>query len=174
MMLIPLVSLVIQDTRYNKVKTGKLYVDMLRYAFFVYIISIPISILTTVGFLLLIIPGLVLLIFSMGIPLVKMVEDVSLKAVLKKSMAFGKENFMHVCGLLLLFAAVDFVATYLFSYLAIVLTGQMAVTNWVLMILNMFLFPLFVIAVSKQYLEWNGEADLVSEDEYLLQLNQYN
>lgn len=172
-MLIPFVSLVIQDTRNNKVKTGNLYLDMLRYSFFVYMISIPISIFTTVGFLLLIIPGLVFLVFSMGIPLVKMGEDASLKSVIKKSISFGKENFMYLCGFLLLFAAIDFIGTYLFSYLAIVLTGQMAVTNWALMILNMFLFPLFVFVLAKQYLEWSGEAELLHENVYLEQLKQY-
>lgn len=172
-MIIPLVSIVIQDTRLQQVKTGKLYLDMLRYAFFVYIISIPISIITTVGFLLLIIPGLVLLIFSIGIPLVKMAENETLKGVVKKSIAFGKENFLNLCGFLLLFAAVDFIGTYILSYLAIVLTGQMAVTNWALIILNMFLLPLFVFAVAKQYLEWNGEAELLREDEYFHQLKQY-
>jgi hypothetical protein len=172
-MIIPLISMVIQDTRFNKVKIGKLYLDMLRYAFFVYIISIPISIFTTAGFFLLIIPGLVLLIFTMGIPLVKMIEDDSFKGIMKKSIAFGKENFISLCGLLLLFAAVDFIGTYLFSYLSIVLTGQMAVTNWSLMILNLFLLPLFVFTISKQYMEWNGEAELLREDDYLLQLKQY-
>lgn len=173
MIVIPLVSIVYQDVRENKVKTSKLYIDMLRHAFFVYIVSIPISILTTAGFLLLIIPGLVLLIFSLGIPLIKMTEDASVKTVFKKSISFGKENFMSICGLLLLFAAVDFIVTYLFSYFAIVLTGQMAVTNWVLMLLNTFLLPLFVFALTKQYFEWNGETNMNQEDEYLHVLNQY-
>lgn len=173
MILIPLVSIVIQETRTNKVKIGKIYLDMLRYAFFIYMVSIPISIFTTAGFLLLIIPGLALLIFTMGIPFIKIAEDAPVKTVLKKSFSFGKENFIYICGLLILFAAVDFIFAYLFTYLAIVLTGQMAVTNWALMLLNMFVLPLFVFTLSKLYLDWSGETDAIHEEEYLLQLNQY-
>jgi hypothetical protein len=173
LILIPLISLVVQETRTQKVNTGKIYVDMLRYSFFLYVISIPVSILTTIGFFLLIIPGLVLLIFSMGMPFVKVTEDDSLKGVLKKSIAFGKEHFMNICGLLLLFAAVDFLASFLLTYLAIGLTGLMAITNWALMVLNMFLLPVFVFTVAKLYLDWNGEADLVHEDAYFQQLKQY-
>ena len=172
-MLIPLISLVIQYTRTGKVKAGKLYLDLLKNAFFIYLVSIPFSILTTVGLLLFIIPGIILLVFFMGIPFVKVIEDESFKVVLKKSISFGKENFISLCGLLLLFAAIDFIGTYLFSFLAIVFSGQMAVTNWTMMVVNMFLLPLFVFSIAKQYLDWNGEADLLHEDEYFQQLEQY-
>lgn len=172
-LLIPLISIVVQDMRANEVKVGQLYLDTLKYAFFVYMISIPVSILTTVGLLLLIIPGLVLLVLFIGIPFAKVIEDDKLKATLKKSIAFGKENFLHICSLLLLFAVADFIGTYLFSLMAIVTTGLMAITNWAIMIFNMLLLPLFVFALGKQYMIWNGEADLIHEKEYVHQLNQY-
>ncbi|MBP2241754.1 magnesium-transporting ATPase (P-type) [Cytobacillus eiseniae] len=173
-MLIPIISMAAQDIKMKKVKTGKLYIDTVKYAFFVYLISIPVSIFTSIGFLLLIVPGIILLIFLLGIPFVKVIEDESFKMVIKKSVLFGKENFLVICGFLLLFAAVDFVVTYALSFLAIVFTGQMAITNWVIMVFNMLFLPLFIFTMTKQYLNWNGEADVIHEEEYMKQLEQYS
>lgn len=170
---IPMISMAAQDTRTNKVKTGKLYGDTLKNAFFAYLISIPFAIITTAGLIFFIIPGVILLVLFMGIPFVKVIEDESVKTVVKRSFSFGKENFLSLCGLLLLFAAIDFIGTYICSFTAIVFTGQMAVVNWAMMIFNMFLLPLFVFSVAKLYLSWNGEADIIREEDYFQQLEQY-
>ena len=172
-MLIPFVSFVVQDTRANTIKIGKIYGDTIKHAFFVYVFSIPFAIITTAGLFLLIVPGILCLVFFMGVPFVKVIEDVPFLTVIKRSYAFGKDNFLMLCGLLLLFAAIDFIGSYIFSFITIILTGQMAMMNWMLMILNTFLFPLFVFTVSKIYLDWNGEADVAHEKDYNFQLEQY-
>jgi hypothetical protein len=171
--LLPMISLASQDTRNHTVKTGKIYGDTIKYAFFAYLISIPFSIVTTIGLLLLIIPGVILLVLFMGIPFVKVIEDETVTIVVKRSISFGKDNFIAMLGMLLLFAAADFLGTYLFSYLAIIILGQMAAVNWAMMIFNTFLLPLFVFSVAKLYLSWNGEDDLIKEDEFQHQLEQY-
>lgn len=172
-MFIPLISMAAQDTRSGSVKTGKLYGDLVKYAFFSYLISIPVSILITAGFLVLIVPGVILLVFLMGIPFVKVIDDEGPKAVIKKSIAFGKENFLAICGVLLSFAVFDMVGSYIVTFAASVLNGQMALANWLLMILNIFVLPLFVFTVAKAYLAWNGESDFIQEKAYLHQLEQY-
>ncbi|MBT2691249.1 hypothetical protein J7I93_24240 [Bacillus sp. ISL-47] len=171
--LIPMISLASQGTRTNTVKTGQIYGDTIKYAFFAYLISIPFSVVTTIGLLLLIIPGIILLVLFIGIPFVKVIEDETVPMVIKRSVSFGKENFIVLFGMLLLFAAADFLGSYLFSYLAIIISGQMAALNWAMMIFNMFLLPLFVFSVAKLYFSWNGEADLLQEGEFQKQLEQY-
>lgn len=171
--LVPMASLIVQDTRMNSIKIGKVYGDTLRYAFFVYALSIPISLITTAGLFMLIVPGIFCLVFFIGIPLAKVIEDGSSLTIIKRSIAFGKGNFLMICALLLLFAAIDFIGSYLLSFLAVIITGQMAVMNWMLMILNTLLLPLFIFTISKLYLDWNGEADMVHEKEYDYQLELY-
>ncbi|WP_077210659.1 hypothetical protein [Bacillus dakarensis] len=173
-MFIPLISMVAQDTRTSSVKTGKLYGDTIRYAFFAYLISIPVSILITTGLLVLIVPGIILLVLLIGIPFVTVIEDERPKSVIKKSISFGKENFLSICGILLSFAAFDVVGTYLVTFAASVLNGQMAFANWLMIILNIFVLPLFVFTIAKAYLNWNGETDTIQEKAYLRQLEQYN
>lgn len=172
-MLIPMVSLVVQDMRKERVKLGKVYGDTIKYAFFVYAISIPASIITTVGLLFLIVPGIFCLVFFIGLPLAKVIEDAPTLTIVKRSFAFGKENFLMICGFLLLFASIDFIGSYLLSFLALLVTGQMAIINWMLMLFNSLLLPLFIFIISKVYLDWNGEADFVHEKEYDYQLELY-
>lgn len=172
-MLIPMVSIVVQGTRSERIKLGKVYGDTIRYAFFVYAVSIPVSIITTVGLFLLIVPGIFCLIFFIGIPLAKVIEDAPFLTIIKRSFAFGKENFLMICSFLLLFATVDFIGSFLLSFLALIVTGQMAVMNWMLMLFNTFLLPLFIFIISKVYLDWNGEADYAHDKDYDYQLELY-
>lgn len=172
-MIIPMISLAVRSERQEKATIGKLFADFLKYAFFVYLASIPIAVITTAGFLVFIIPGILSLIFLMGIPFVKVIENDSISMTIKKSFSFGKENFVPIFGLLLTFAVIDFIGTYIFSFLAIVLFGQMAAVNWAMIIFNMFLLPLFVLSLAKLYFSWNGESDFIREDEYHKQLELY-
>lgn len=173
-MILPIISIVVQDTRQEKVKIGSIYGDFIKNAFFIYMISIPFAIVTTLGFLLFIIPGIFLLVLFMGIPFVKAIDDDPFKVVIKQAYLFGKQNFMLLSGLLITFAIVDFVLSYLFSFIAIVFTEQMAIVNWTLLLINMFLIPLYIITVTKIYLSWNGEADSIKETDYIQQLAKYN
>ncbi|MEC2057619.1 hypothetical protein I6J18_12430 [Peribacillus psychrosaccharolyticus] len=173
-MILPIISIVVQDTRHENVKIGPIYGDFFKNAFFIYMLSILFAIVTTLGFLLFIIPGIFLLVLFMGIPFVKVIDNDPFEVVIKQAYLFGKQNFMLLSSLLITFAIVDFVFTYLFSFIAIVFTEQMAIVNWTLLLINMFLLPLYIITVTKIYLSWNGEADSIKEADYIQQLAKYH
>ena len=157
LMQLPLISMAKQDIHYDDIKLSKTYGETIRHGFFAYVTSFPYAVIVVIGLLFFVVPGLIVLILFMGIPYVKVIEERSIGVVLKKSFQFGKENFFNLLGYLLLFAAVDIGLSYFISSLMIFYSNQFAALNWVLMLVNMFLFPVFVFSVVYLYENWKNK-----------------
>lgn len=154
---IPFVSMALQYARIGDVKVSRVYGDILKYGFSIYVISILSSVLITIGSLLLLIPGLVLMIFFMGIPFVAVVDDMTGWRGVKQSFAFAKTHFIQLMGWLLLFVLFDFVLSFILSFIAIYTANSFLVVNLSLTLGTILTLPVFVFGITFQYLDWIGD-----------------
>jgi hypothetical protein len=151
---IPFANMALQYARTGEVKTSKVYGDLLRYGFSIYVVSILFAFLITLGSMLFLLPGLILLILFQSVVVTAVVDDKTGWQGVKQSFAFGKAHFFKLLGWMLLFVLGDFIVSFILSFIAIATTNLTLIANLALAISTALTLSLFVFAVTYQYLDW--------------------
>ncbi len=155
-MQLPFISMAFQYFQSEQLKVSRVYGDTLTYGFPVYVISILCAILVAFGSLIFLLPGLVLLIWFLGVPYAAVIDDMRWLRGLKQSFRFGNARFFQLIGFLVVFALIDFGISYAISFGVIYFFKSLAILNLSLMVINALLLPLFAFILTHQYLDWIG------------------
>ena len=155
-MQLPFISMALQYFQSGQLQISRVYGDTLTYGFPVYLISIVCAALIALGSLLFLIPGMILLIWLLGVPYAAVIDDMRWWRGLKQSFHFGNARFFQLVGFLVVFILIDFGISYAVSFGIIYFFKSLAVLNLSLMVLNALLLPVFSFIVTHHYLEWIG------------------
>lgn len=151
---LPYISISIQDNRFDEVSLKKVLGDTITYMFPVYLISIIYALLAVVGTILFVVPGIVAIILFIGLSQAAIIEDQTGFKGMKRAFLFGKNRFMAVFGLVFAFAIVDFFISGFGYTVAAQVTNSILMANITLMVLNMFVLPLFIFMMTSLYIQW--------------------
>lgn len=155
-MQLPFISMALQYFQTGQLQVSRVYGDTLTYGFPVYVVSILCAVLIAFGSILFLLPGLVFLIWFLGVPYAAVIDDMRWWRGLKQSFRFGNSRFFQLIGFLIVFMLVDFGISYAISFGVIYFFNSLAVLNLFLMIINALLLPFFSFMMTYQYLDWIG------------------
>lgn len=155
-MQLPFISVALQYFQTSQLRISKVYVDTLIYGFPIYIISIFCGVFVAMGSLFFLIPGLLFLIWFLGIPYAAVIDDMKWWRGLKQSFRFGNAHFFQLIGILGVFLLIDFGINYAVSLGVIYFVNSVAVLNLLLIITNVLMLPVFTFILTHLYLDWIG------------------
>ncbi|MGD6879539.1 MULTISPECIES: hypothetical protein [Bacillus] len=149
---IPYISLIKYDMLEDEVSMKKIIGDIFKNGFHVYILGIITAILSLIGFLLFIVPGIVLMIFFLCVPQTAVLNNAKWGSAMKKSIHLGWKKFLSLTLLVLFFILVDSIISGATFFLSAGLTNSFFIINALLIFINCFIIPVFIFSISYIYI----------------------
>ncbi|MBS4175852.1 hypothetical protein [Bacillus sp. FJAT-49736] len=150
----PFILLLKEDYYNGEIRFKKIYVDFFIRAFQLFIFSIIFSIIVAFGVFFFVIPGIVACILMIGIPFTALIQDKNIWKSLRTSYIFGKQNFFKLLVMILLVSGFEIIIDFISQFLVYKVTDLAAAQMLVQMIINMIIFPVLAMWLSKFYLSW--------------------
>lgn len=152
MIQLPYISLVKYDMLEDGVSLSTVFNDFFKNSFHVYLLSIICSVLSTIGLIFFIIPGLILMLFFLCLPQAVLINNKKWFGALKRSMQLGRKKVLSLSALIVMFLFIDSLISGLLFFLGVGLTNSFFIVNIILLIVNTFLIPIFIFAISYIYI----------------------
>ncbi len=160
---IPFIYLVRQEITGQDATTGQAFETFFTNMFPVYVMGVLLALLTIVGTMLLIIPGLIILTSLIVYPYVVVSDGLRWFNGLKKTVEVVKNHFFSVLGVTLVVGILTMVINFLFLFAALMITKVYWIIVLIQLLLKMLLVPYFTFLVGSYFEEWYGFGD---GDEY--------
>ncbi|MFD1407736.1 hypothetical protein ACFQ49_06130 [Kroppenstedtia eburnea] len=154
---IPFILIYRQYRRNGEIKISSVFLQFFKYAFPIYMLMLLISFFVTLGFIFLIIPGIVMLILFIGLPQVKVMEDTPFIQTIRNAFDFGRKNFGFLIVVTLCFVFLDIMGSMITFFFLSLFTNWYFLLNIGIMLVNALTMPLFAFMVTEKYIEWSGE-----------------
>ncbi|MEF7566130.1 hypothetical protein [Bacillus infantis] len=149
---IPYISLVKYDMLEDEISMKKVIGDIFKNGFHIYILGIISAVLSLIGFLFFVIPGLVLMILFLCVPQSAIMNNAKWASALKKSINLGWKKFFSLIILVLFFIVVDSIISGVTFFLSAGLTNSFFIINALLIFINCFIIPVFIFSISYIYI----------------------
>lgn len=162
---LPYISILKYDMFEDDISMKMIVDDFFQKGFHVYLLAIICSILSVIGFLFFIIPGLLLMIFFLYVPQATLLNHVKWGSALKKSLLMGRTSFFPLLITIITFVAIDSLVSGFVFFISVGLTNSFFAVNLLLIIINTFLLPLFIFTISNIYI--SKEVNNDSSDKFI-------
>ncbi|KPC77555.1 hypothetical protein ADL26_02105 [Thermoactinomyces vulgaris] len=120
----------------------------------VYVVGAIIAILVTLGTVLFIVPGLILLMLFILYPYVVVFEGESWFSGLKRAFQVGKTRLFQVMGVTFLLSILTMLMNFVTLFLSLYTLDNLFLINIIQLIFNMFILPYLTFVVGHYYYDW--------------------
>lgn len=122
--------------------------------FTVFVFACIASVISTIGFALFILPGLVLLALVFPIPYISIFDEKSIWKSWKEGFRLGKKNFFKIILVVMLAGSAEFVFGIFVTYQLFNITSLFAAQMITQMTLNLIIYPFIVMLMTSFILKW--------------------
>lgn len=157
---VPFIQFVNQYEKESEIKYKKIYYIFITNAFSLFIFGICLSLLTSIGTILFILPGLIVLVFLFGAPYEAILENKAIWKSIKPSTNFAKKRFFSLLFVIIIVSLTELIIGWISMYLIYSITTSLLAQIMVQMLLNLLIVPLLVIWVTYFYKEWKEKYQL--------------
>jgi hypothetical protein len=158
---IPFIQLVDQFEKKSEIKYKKIFFIFITNAFSLFLYGICLSILTSIGTMLFILPGLIVLVFLFGAPYEAVLEKKSVWKSIKPSTKFAKKKFFPLLLIIITVSLTELIIGWISMYLIYSITTSLLAQVMVQMLLNLLIFPFLVIWITYFFKGWKEKYQLV-------------
>jgi hypothetical protein len=157
---IPFIQFVSLYECYSEVRYKNIFFVFITNAFSLFVFAICLSFLTSVGVILFIIPGIIVLVFLFGAPYEAILENKSVWKSIKTSTKFAKKKFFPLLFVIFIVSLTELIIGWISMYLIYSITTSLLAQVMVQMLLNLLIFPFLAIWITYFYKEWKETLQL--------------
>lgn len=157
---IPFIRFVQMYEEEGEIRYKDIYRVFIINAFSLFLFGIILSLLTSVGALFFIIPGLIVLTFFFTAPYEAILERKSVWKSVKTSIQFAKKKFFPLLIIILLVSFTELIIGGISTYLIYSISSSLLAQILVQMLLNIVIFPFLVIWVTYYFRDWKAANQL--------------
>ncbi|RDI37947.1 hypothetical protein [Falsibacillus pallidus] len=157
---IPFIQFVKLYEQEGEIRYKNIFYVFITNAFSLFVYGICLSLLTSIGVMLFIIPGLVVLLFLFASPYEAILENRSVWKSTKTSIIFAKKKFFPLLFLIFFVSLVELIIGWISMYLIYSITPSLLAQVLFQMLLNLLVFPFLAIWVTYFYMEWKEKYQL--------------
>lgn len=149
------------DDDENKLK--KSFAVFLKFGFSIFLFAILYTVLSILGLLTFVIPGILILVFLFPLPYISVLKDQPVRRVWRTAFLLAKKNFFKLLSLLVLISFIEMIIGYLMNIGISYITQNSLAFVICNMLINLLVFPLLIIIISVNVKRWYFMADFHSE-----------
>ncbi len=154
---IPFIQFVKLYEEEGEVRYKNIYYVFITNAFSLFVFGICMSLITSIGVMLFIIPGFIALILLFSSPYEAILEERSVWKSVKTSVTFAKKKFFPLLFIVIFISLVEMVIAWASMYLIFSITSSLLSQVMVQMLLNLLIFPFLAIWVTYYFMGWKRE-----------------
>jgi hypothetical protein len=144
----------------SEVKYKNIFFVFITNSFSFFVFAVCLSLLTSVGVMLFIIPGIIVLIFLFGAPYEAILENKSVWKSIKSSIKFAKKKFFPLLFVIIMVSLTELIIGWISMYLIYSITTSLLAQVMVQMLLNLLIFPFLAIWITYFYKDWKETLQL--------------
>ncbi|GAB3047744.1 YciC family protein [Virgibacillus ainsalahensis] len=129
--------------------------------FTIFLFSAIISIVSAIGFMFLVIPGLVLLALFFPIPYISIFDEKSIWKAYKEGVRLGKKYFFKIFLLLVITGTIEAVIGLFVVAQIYTITDSFAAQILTQMTLNLIIFPFVIMYITSSVIKWREEQEVL-------------
>ncbi|WP_246570149.1 hypothetical protein [Lentibacillus saliphilus] len=122
--------------------------------FTVFVFACIVSVLSTIGFMMFVLPGLILLALVFPIPYISIFDSKPVWQSYKEGLRIGKKNVGKIILIIFLAGSAELLFGIFVSYQLFNITSSFAAQLITQMTLNMIVFPFMIILITSYILKW--------------------
>ncbi|TFJ91626.1 hypothetical protein [Lentibacillus salicampi] len=158
---IPYIRFVYNEYTGRDHSLGNAIFQFLVSSFTVFLFAVLVSILSAIGFMLFVLPGLVLLTLVFPIPYISVFDEKSVWKAYKEGFRIGKKHFFKIFLIIVISGTIEaifgvFVTGWLFT-----ITDSFAAQILTQMTLNLLIFPFVIIYITSSVLKWREAQEIL-------------
>ncbi|PMB04024.1 hypothetical protein CEN49_21775, partial [Fischerella thermalis CCMEE 5273] len=144
-LMIPFISITKFYLNNEETTIQRTFSDLI-YLFPVYTVGVYVSLVVTLGYLLFIIPGLIISVLMVGISCAAVIDNKKWWKGIKISFKFGKSNFTKLLIWLITFTIIDFMVSVPAYYIGLSITPYSIGAQLLMLLFHSILIPIIAIA----------------------------
>lgn len=129
--------------------------------FTVFLFACIVSFLSIIGFMLLVLPGLVLLSFVFPIPYLSIIDGKSVWKAYKEGLRIGKKHFFKILAILIITGFGELLFGIFVTYQLFEITSSFAAQIITQMVLNLIFFPFLIILLTSFIIKWREAQEVL-------------
>lgn len=122
--------------------------------FNIFVFSALISLITVIGFMFFILPGLVILSLFISAPIIAVIDEKSVWKSTKESFQIFKKHFIKIILFISLLSLVELIIGIALNFLLVTITTSYAAVVITQIFLNTIFFPVFVVMLTSLVIKW--------------------
>ncbi|KSU57615.1 hypothetical protein AS034_21125 [[Bacillus] enclensis] len=135
----------------------------MKYGFSVFLFAILYTVLSILGLLAFVIPGILIMVFLFPLPYITVLKDQPIRKVWRTAFLLAKKHFFKLLMLLVSISLIEMLLGYAVNIGISFITQNTLAFVICNMLINLLLFPLLIIIVSANIKKWYDMADFHSE-----------
>ncbi|MBY7142348.1 hypothetical protein KFZ56_04410 [Virgibacillus sp. NKC19-3] len=129
--------------------------------FTVFIFACIVSVITTIGFMFLVLPGLISLALVFPIPYISIFDEKSVWKSFKEGFRIGKKKFFKIMLIVMLAGLVEFLFGIFVTYQLFNITSSFAAQIITQMTLNIIIYPFIIMLMTSFILKWREALEIL-------------
>ncbi|SFD94539.1 hypothetical protein SAMN05216238_10666 [Lentibacillus persicus] len=122
--------------------------------FTVFVYACIVSVITTIGFMFLVLPGLIFLALVFPIPYISIFDEKSVWKSLKEGFRIGKKNFFKIMLIVIMAGLAELLVGIFVTYQLFNITSSFAAQMITQMTLNIIIYPFIIMLMTSFVLKW--------------------
>ncbi|GAA0588689.1 hypothetical protein GCM10009001_00710 [Virgibacillus siamensis] len=158
---VPYIQFVYNEYKGIENNLGHSIFSFLTKGFTVFVFACIVSFLTTIGFMLFLIPGLIVLSLLFPIPYISVFDNKSVWKSYKEGLRIGKKNFFKIVLILMLTGTIELLIGIFITFQLFNITSSFAAQMITQMTLNILCFPFIVILITSYIIKWRESLEVL-------------
>jgi hypothetical protein len=130
--------------------------------FTVFLFACIVSILSTIGFALYLIPGLIILTLVMPIPYISIFDEKSVWKSYREGIRLGRKNFFKIIMIVIGLGSVELLFGIFVTFQLFNITSSFAAQIVTQIALNLLIFPFIIMLLTSSILKWREEQEVLN------------
>lgn len=129
--------------------------------FTVFLFASIVSVLTTVGSMLFVLPGLIILTFVFPIPYISVFDEKSVWKSYREGIRLGRRNFLKIALIIVITGLLEVIIGSLIAANVFKITNLLSAQILTQMMLNLLYFPFVIIFLTSLIIKWRESEDVL-------------
>ncbi|MEL3973655.1 hypothetical protein AAEO50_15300 [Rossellomorea oryzaecorticis] len=159
---IPFIAFTFSEMEDEENKLKKSFGVFLKFGFSVFLFAILYTVLSILGLLAFVIPGILIMVFLFPLPYITVLKDQPIRKVWRTAFLLAKKHFFKLLMLLVSISLIEMLLGYAVNIGISFITQNTLAFVICNMLINLLLFPLLIIIISANIKKWYDMADFYS------------
>lgn len=158
---VPYIRFVFEEYQGNEHSLRHALYQLITNGFTVFLFGCIVSILTTIGFMLFILPGFIFLALVFPVPYLSIFDGKSVWKSFKEGLRIGKKKFWKIALILLITGSIEFLIGIFITIQLFNMTPSYAAQIITQMVLNLLIFPFIIILLTSSMIKWRESLEVL-------------